>query len=159
MGTPLDTTAARRSRGFTLVELVLAIVVLGVLAAIALPTYQDSVRKSRRGEAFNAIAALQQSQERWRGNNPTYTTTLNDLGWTTSTTPNGLYTVSLGTPAGDSAASSYIVTAVGADGSTQAEDKACRKLSVRVRGGTVEYAGCGSCAEFAYAASNPCWAR
>lgn len=149
----------RRSRGFTLIELVLAIVVLGVLASIALPAYQDSIRKTRRSEAFSAIATLQQSQERWRGNNPKYATQLSDLGWPSTTTPNGLYTVSLATPTGDDGSTSYIVSAVGTDGSSQAADKSCRKLSVRVRGGTVEYAGCGSCGDFSYSASNACWAR
>ena len=46
----------RGTRGFTLVEVMIALVVVAVLAMIAVPAYQDSIRKSRRSEAFTALA-------------------------------------------------------------------------------------------------------
>ena len=55
--------------GFTIVELTIALVVVGVLASIALPSFMDAIRKSRRSDAFAALSAVQQAQERWRGNN------------------------------------------------------------------------------------------
>ncbi|MCK7493800.1 MAG: type IV pilin protein [Comamonadaceae bacterium] len=105
------------------------------------------------------MSALQQAQERRRANHATYTTTLSDLGWNSSTTPTGLYTVTLAYVSDETKGSGYIVSAVGVDGTSQAQDKDCRKLSVRVVGGNIDYAGCGTCATFSYAASNSCWAR
>ncbi|MBL0296210.1 MAG: prepilin-type N-terminal cleavage/methylation domain-containing protein [Betaproteobacteria bacterium] len=65
---------ARRetASGFTLVELMIAVVIVALLASIALPSFMDSIRKSRRSEAFAALSAVQQAQERWRGNHGSY---------------------------------------------------------------------------------------
>lgn len=155
------TLAHRRTAGFTLVELAIAIVIIAVLAAIALPSFMDSIRKSRRSEAFTALSALQQAQERWRSNNAMYTTTLSNLGFPSATVGSGYYQVDVqnhtSTPA--DLATGYVVIAEGKSGTSQANDLQCRKLSVKVSAGTVEYAGCGSCSSFAYAAADPCWAR
>jgi type IV pilus assembly protein PilE len=54
---------AARARGFTLIELVITIAIVGVLVAVALPTYRDHMRKSRRAEAqayLMAVAGRQQ---------------------------------------------------------------------------------------------------
>ncbi|MDH4458572.1 MAG: prepilin-type N-terminal cleavage/methylation domain-containing protein [Nevskia sp.] len=45
----------RHTNGFTLVEMMVVLVVVGILAAIALPSYQSSVRKSRRSYARLAL--------------------------------------------------------------------------------------------------------
>lgn len=47
-----------RSRGFTLIELMVVVAIVGVLAAVALPAYNESVRKSKRTEAAAAMANL-----------------------------------------------------------------------------------------------------
>ena len=54
----------RRSAGFTLLELVIAMIVVGILAAIALPSYQDQTRKGRRAaaQAFLVDTASRQQQ-------------------------------------------------------------------------------------------------
>ena len=136
----------------------IAVVIVGILAAVALPSFIDSIRKSRRTEAFSALAAVQQAQERWRSNHAAYTTTLSDLGVSTPTST-GYYGLTLGASGGDSLNTAYVVTAVGVDGTTQANDTQCRRLSVRVSGGNIAYAGCGSCESFTYAPTNTCWAK
>jgi type IV pilus assembly protein PilE len=56
---------AARSRGFTLIEILVVVAVIGVLSAIAYPSYMDSVRKGRRAEARAALMAEMQQQERY----------------------------------------------------------------------------------------------
>src|SRR5688572_15588893 len=108
--------------GFTLVELMIAIMVLGILAAIALPNYTESVRKGRRADAFAALQRLAQAQERHRANNTAYTTDLSVLGGTTS--PDRHYTIAIG----EVSASGYTATATVAAGSPQAGDARCAVL-------------------------------
>lgn len=56
--------SGRRAKGFTLIELMIVVAVIGILTAIAYPSYQDSVRKSRRTDAKSALLELAQFMER-----------------------------------------------------------------------------------------------
>ena len=142
--------ATRPPRGFSLIELMIAVAIAGILLAVALPAYQDSTRKGRRADGFAAVAAIQQSQERWRANNPQYSTSLTDL----RVTEPALYSLTL---SGSTLATGYIVTAEGRG--SQASDKQCKKLSLQVLDGNISYAGCESCNSFTYSATNACWSR
>lgn len=63
----------KRSReGFTLIELMVVVAVVAILAAIAFPSYQDQVRKSRRGQAKADVVELAQRAERFHTVNNTY---------------------------------------------------------------------------------------
>lgn len=61
-----------RSSGFTLIELMITVAVIAILAAIALPSFNEQVRKSRRSTALADVGALQLSLEKWRADHPTY---------------------------------------------------------------------------------------
>jgi type IV pilus assembly protein PilE len=165
--TRLQPAPSRRAGGFTLIELMIAVVIVALLASVALPSFLDSLRKSRRAEAFTALAAVQQAQERWRSNNASYSDNLTappdatppaprGLGQA-AVTPRGLYAIALS----NSGPAGYTVSAEAVAGSSQASDSACRKMAVRVTGAQITYAGCGTCLLEAadFAAANACWAR
>jgi type IV pilus assembly protein PilE len=65
--------------GFTLIELMIVVAVVAILAAIAIPAYNDQVRRSRRADAMSALESMAMAQEQWRANNRRYAT-LAELG-------------------------------------------------------------------------------
>ncbi len=75
---------ARRAIGFTLIELMVAVAMVGVLAMIALPQYNVSVAKSRRVDAKNALLDLAAREERYYATNNAYTATASNLGYSGS---------------------------------------------------------------------------
>ncbi|MGO1069262.1 type IV pilin protein [Lysobacter sp. CA199] len=66
--------------GFTLIELMIAVTVVGILAAIAIPSYQDSVRKGRRGQAkADLVEAVQAMERHYTANNQYSGKTLKEI--------------------------------------------------------------------------------
>jgi type IV pilus assembly protein PilE len=154
--------AGRRAiGGFTLIEVMIVVVVIGVLAAIALPAFLDSVRKSRRADAITELNKVAQAQERWRANNPNFNnadvssaaTGLRLVGGTTVATNytlgSGYYTITIGTAA--ASATSYTATATPAG--AQASDAQCTTLTLTMTSGNITYGSTGS------ATANKCWSR
>lgn len=62
----------KKTAGFTLIELMVVVAVVGILAAIAYPSYMDSVRKSRRADAKVALSNAAQALERYYTEKNTY---------------------------------------------------------------------------------------
>ncbi|MBK4738081.1 type IV pilin protein [Noviherbaspirillum pedocola] len=62
----------RAARGFTLIELMIAVVIVGILAAVAWPSYRSYVQRGELAEAKTAMLDIAQTQERYYTNNGSY---------------------------------------------------------------------------------------
>jgi type IV pilus assembly protein PilE len=67
-------------RGFTLIELMIAVAIIGVLAAVAYPSYMDYVKKSNRAAAQAFLLTVAQRQQTHLMNNRAYANSLTSLG-------------------------------------------------------------------------------
>ncbi|QQQ02870.1 type IV pilin protein [Lysobacter enzymogenes] len=134
---PRHRTLPRRVRGFTLIELMIAVTIVGILVAIAYPAYTDSVRKSRRAQAKADLAELTQLAERWYTANNSYAgffarVKTDNMDYSPRTKPRAQAFYVITRDAGaDTAASTFTLTAT-AQGD-QASD-ACKNLTIDATG-------------------------
>lgn len=90
----------KRHAGFTLIELMVVIAIVGILAAVALPMFGEQMAKSRRSEAIATLTDLQLRQERWRANHATYGTLAEVTGTSTFNTAQQNYDFSVSAASG-----------------------------------------------------------
>jgi type IV pilus assembly protein PilE len=140
--------ALTKTKGFTLIELMIVVVILGVIAAIALPAYQGYAQRARRADAKTSLLELQMAMEKWRANNPTYTTDMTDLGYagaTNQASKEGYYTLDI--PSAASAAG-YTLTA-GINNATAQAGDGCGTFTITVNNGGENYTADGD--------NSTCW--
>lgn len=121
--------AVRLQRGFTLMELMVVVAIVGILVGIAVPTYHDSVRKSRRGQAKADLAEAAQAMERYYTMQNTYVgANLTTIGAPTKSPKDGdaQYVISLN---GAPTASAFSLQAVPSATTGQNKDK-CGTLGI-----------------------------
>ena len=94
------------SGGFTLIELMIAVAVVAILAAIAYPFYEEFVKRTRRTDAMAALKDIVIAQEKYRNSNPTYGTLAQVLPGV-STSELGYYNLAVS----GNTATAYIATA------------------------------------------------
>jgi type IV pilus assembly protein PilE len=96
-------------KGFSLIELMISVAIVGILGAIAYPSYLDHVNSSRRAEAMAALVIIASSQERFYTIRSTYASsvTLNSGLGLPGFSETGLYTLSVNA----NAATTYTLTA------------------------------------------------
>lgn len=91
-------TRTRRSRGFSLMELLIVVVIIGILTTIAYPNYREFVARAKRTEARAALLKIATNQERYYLQNNMFTKDLEVLGFSTTpnyTTDSGSYSVTI----------------------------------------------------------------
>ena len=122
-----------RARGFSLLELLIALALAALIVGFAVPGYQSHMQRSRRGDALEALYQLQQAQLRYRGFHPGYAKSLAELNtpFGNGLSRQGYYQLSTGIV--DDDASGYFVQAAARAGSAQAGDGECRQIVLTQR--------------------------
>lgn len=118
----------RRRSGFTLIELMIAVAILAVLSAVALPLYNNYIQTSREGVLVNNISTIEVFQEDFRLRTGAFLTSAANLaaittaiGWQPQSNDGTTYSIAAG------AGTSYEVTATSPDGIV-----VCRRLPDKV---------------------------
>lgn len=148
-------------KGFTLVELMIVVAIVGILAALAYPSYRQSIIRADRSDGRLALQEVRMAQERYKlvpGNAYTADLSLLTLPLPVSgsavTSERGLYVIDV--VDGSVTRGGYTVRATAVAGGNQAEDAQaeCRTIGLQVTAGTELQ---GHFASGAFVVSNNCW--
>ncbi len=150
-----------RTRGLSLIEIMTALSIIAVLAALAWPQFQAQLQKARRSEAQTALTAVLAAQSRYRSTHKHYAGSLAELGLGHDPLQHyQLRLLDLPKSAEDGAGDEpfrqgFIALAVPRVGSAQAHDQACAELRLSLRGRELTH----SAQDKTGAPSTVCWPR
>ncbi|WP_054014111.1 type IV pilin protein [Pseudoalteromonas sp. R3] len=131
--------------GFTLIELMITIAILGILASIAYPSYSLYVKRAARAEAASTLLDAANKQEQYFVDNRQYASTLAELGLQT-TTENDYFTLTIALGAN---LNTFTITATASGGPLE-DDPDCTTLTINnlnIRGSTGNFT------------ADQCWGR
>lgn len=119
-----------RNNGFTLIELMVVVAIIGILAVIVYPSYQSNLRKAKRNDAIEALLRIQVEQEKWRISDTDYAT-LAELG--NPVTADGYYDITI--PVNTTTGYTIRATATGDQLNDNAQGESCSPLEIVVSAG------------------------
>ncbi len=120
-GTPII-----RHQGWTLSEMMIALALMAILSALALPSYNSQQRQARRADARQALQQVQLEQARWRGQHEQHAELLSSLGWTSDRSALGHYQIAIE----EANSQGYTVTATPVG--NQAQDTPCNPMRLQL---------------------------
>ena len=117
--------------GFTLIELMIVVVIIGILMAISVPAYRDYVMRSHRTDAHSSLLDIAARQERHVAQYNRYADVITATDLTglnmAANSKEGYYTLAVAACAGGLIANCYLITATAVGG--QADDTDCPSLT------------------------------
>jgi len=147
-------------KGFSLIELMTALVVASILLVIAIPAYLQQIRESRRADAKTALLDLAGREETLYSTTNAYSTVPSAVGYGNGAFPlpvgSNYYTVNVQVPNPNAQVTvppspSFLLTAVPAAGSSQLNDAPCQSFTVDQLGNQKAYDSGGA------DTSTTCW--
>ncbi len=129
--------ARRGVLGFTLIELMITVLVVGILSAIAYPIYEHQVAQAHRTDARNALLELAAREERYFAMYNAYTSNEGDLGYTGSwpiTIGSGYYAIESPNVTSTNGQPAFSLTAVTVSAYQAQEDPTCSTFTVTSTG-------------------------
>lgn len=130
------------NRGVTLLELMVVVVIVGILASIAVPSYRSYVLRAQRSDAMAALLRVAAAQEKFYLQNNTYTNNFGTGGLklasgattTTLASEHGYYDIAVAAPTGTTLVTNFTVTATAPSTSPQYADTFCRSFTLTESG-------------------------
>jgi len=117
---------ATKSQGFSLIDVVTAVAIVGILASIAWPAYQSAVRKGNRAAAESHLSDIAQRQQQFLLDQRGFAADLTTLGLITPATVVPFYTISIAASAGPPPSFTATATPIG----SQADDLSGQALTI-----------------------------
>lgn len=126
---------SRQIQGFTLIEMMIVVAIIGILAAVAYPSYAEYVKRGNRSEGQALLSDIAAAQERYYSQNNRYITATGDIAKlnTSTTSTTSKYTLAVSSVASDGG---YTLTATPQFSDTDCGNLTLNALGARGRTGT-----------------------